>query len=91
MSSDSLVLPPAIDGWVLERSQRRIDETNIFDYMDGAGELYLAYQQDSAKLGEIWNLPHVKGKTRLILVDALHPLCDKGPRWIRDTAGITTA
>jgi len=36
--------------------------------------------QDSAKLGEIWNLPQVKGKTRLILVDALHPVCDKGPQ-----------
>jgi hypothetical protein len=35
---------------------------------------------DSAKLGEIWNLPFVKGKTRLILVDALYPLCDKGPQ-----------
>jgi len=32
------------------------------------------------KLGEIWHLPHVKGKTKLILVDALYPLCDKGPQ-----------
>jgi hypothetical protein len=23
---------------------------------------------------------HVKGKTKLVLVDALHPLCDKGPQ-----------
>lgn len=38
------------------------------------------HNQDSAKLGEIWNLPSVKGKTRLILVDALYPLCDKGPQ-----------
>lgn len=38
------------------------------------------HDQDSAKLGEIWNLPFVKGKTRLVLVDALHPLCDKGPQ-----------
>jgi len=35
---------------------------------------------NSAKLGEIWNLPMVKGKTKLMLVDALHPLCDKGPQ-----------
>ena len=34
----------------------------------------------SSKLGEIWQLPHVKGKTRLVLVDALYPLCDKGPQ-----------
>jgi hypothetical protein len=38
------------------------------------------HDENSAKLGEIWTLPHVKGKTKLILVDALHPLCDKGPQ-----------
>jgi len=38
------------------------------------------HDKNSAKLGEIWNLPFVKGKTRLVLVDALHPLCDKGPQ-----------
>ena len=25
-------------------------------------------------------LPYVKGKTKLIIVDALYPLCDKGPQ-----------
>jgi len=38
------------------------------------------HDENSSKLGEIWNLPHVKGKTKLILVDALYPLCDKGPQ-----------
>ena len=38
------------------------------------------HDENSAKLGEIWNLPDVSGKTKLILVDALHPLCDKGPQ-----------
>ncbi|MBN2408892.1 MAG: DUF362 domain-containing protein, partial [Candidatus Aminicenantes bacterium] len=38
------------------------------------------HDTDSAKLGEIWNMPFVKGKTRLVLVDALHPLFDKGPQ-----------
>jgi len=38
------------------------------------------HNQDSAKMGEIWNRPEVKGKTRLVLVDALYPLCDKGPQ-----------
>ncbi len=38
------------------------------------------HDEKSAKLGEIWNLPMVKGKTKLMLVDALHPLCDKGPQ-----------
>jgi len=51
-------------------------------------KLYIMYSgnprkyhaKDNALLGEIWNLPDVKGKTRLVLVDALHPLCDKGPQ-----------
>ncbi len=38
------------------------------------------HDQNSAKLGEIWNYPFVKGKTKLVLVDALHPLFDKGPQ-----------
>lgn len=38
------------------------------------------HDKDNSKLGEIWKLPFVKGKTRLVLVDALHPLCDKGPQ-----------
>jgi hypothetical protein len=38
------------------------------------------HDEKNAKLGEIWNYPFVKGKTKLVLVDALHPLCDKGPQ-----------
>lgn len=38
------------------------------------------HNENSGKLGEIWNFPFVKGKTKLVLVDALHPLCDKGPQ-----------
>jgi hypothetical protein len=38
------------------------------------------HKSNSAKLGEIWNLPFVKGKTKLVLVDSLYPLCDKGPQ-----------
>jgi hypothetical protein len=38
------------------------------------------HDASNAKLGEIWNLPFVKGKTRIVLVDALHPLFDKGPQ-----------
>jgi uncharacterized Fe-S center protein len=38
------------------------------------------HKGNSAKLGEIWNLPSVKGKTKLVLVDSLYPLCDKGPQ-----------
>jgi len=38
------------------------------------------HKGNSAKLGEIWNLPFVRGKTKLILVDSLYPLCNKGPQ-----------
>lgn len=38
------------------------------------------HEADSMKLGEIWNLDYVKGKTRLQLVDAITGLCDKGPQ-----------
>jgi hypothetical protein len=60
-------------------------------WLTGSGsvmKLYILYSgnprnyhdQNNAKLGEIWNYPFVKGKTKLVLVDALHPLCDKGPQ-----------
>ncbi len=38
------------------------------------------HQDSSSKLGEIWNLPFVRGKTKLVLVDSLYPLCNKGPQ-----------
>jgi len=46
MSADKINLPETIDGWRLEDPPRRIDKANIFDYMDGAGELYLSYNFD---------------------------------------------
>ena len=49
-------------------------------YILYSGKPSYYHQENNAKLGEIWNLPFVKGKTRLVLVDALHPLCDKGPQ-----------
>lgn len=54
--------------------------TVIKNYILYSGAPRNYHDQNSAKLGEIWNLPQVKGKTRLVLVDALHPLCDKGPQ-----------
>ncbi|MBN1270767.1 MAG: DUF362 domain-containing protein [Candidatus Aminicenantes bacterium] len=54
--------------------------TTIKNYILYSGAPRNYHHQDSAKLGEIWNFPQVKGKTRLILVDALHPVCDKGPQ-----------
>jgi len=38
------------------------------------------HMENSVRLGEIWHLHFLKGKTRLVIVDALRPLCDKGPK-----------
>lgn len=54
--------------------------TVIKNYIMFSGHPRNYHDQNSAKLGEIWHLPEVKGKTKLILVDALNPLCDKGPQ-----------
>ncbi|MFC1816920.1 DUF362 domain-containing protein [Thermodesulfobacteriota bacterium] len=49
-------------------------------YIEYSGNPRHYHESNSAKLGEIWNLPFVKGKTKLVLVDSLYPLCDKGPQ-----------
>ncbi len=54
--------------------------TVLKNYITYSGRPTHYHQENSAKLGEIWLQPEVKGKTRLVLVDALHPLCDKGPQ-----------
>ena len=54
--------------------------TVIKNYIMFSGRPSRYHDEDSAKLGEIWQIPEVKGKTRLVIVDALHPLCDKGPQ-----------
>lgn len=54
--------------------------TVLKNYIMFSGSPSRYHGRDSAKLGEIWNLPFVKGKTKLVLVDALYPLCDKGPQ-----------
>jgi hypothetical protein len=56
--------------------------------MGAAMKLYIMYSgrprdyhdANSVNLPETWLLPDVKGKTRLVLLDALRPLCDKGPQ-----------
>ena len=54
--------------------------TVIKNYIMYSGRPSNYHQEKSAKLGEIWLIPEVKSKTRLVLVDAIHPLCDKGPQ-----------
>ncbi len=44
----------------------------------GAPQRY--HDENNVRLGEVWKMPDVQGKTRLNLVDALRPLCDKGPQ-----------
>lgn len=39
-------LPAAAGVWTRNQETRRIDPAAIFDYMDGAGEMYLAYRFD---------------------------------------------
>jgi hypothetical protein len=54
--------------------------TVLKNYIRYSGKPDAYHRDQNVKLGEIWNLPFVKGKTRLVLVDALRPLCDKGPQ-----------
>lgn len=54
--------------------------TVIKNYIMYSGRPSRYHEEKSAKLGEIWLRPEVKGKTKLVIVDALHPLCDKGPQ-----------
>jgi len=54
--------------------------TVLKNYILFSGRPSRYHDENNAGLGEIWNLPGVKGKTRLVLVDALRPLCDKGPQ-----------
>jgi hypothetical protein len=49
-------------------------------YIMYSGQPSRYHDQNNANLAETWLLPDVKGKTRLVLVDALRPLCDKGPQ-----------
>jgi hypothetical protein len=50
---------------------------NYINFIDNPSAYH---HQNSAKLGEIWLKPHVKGKTRLIIVDLLRPYFGPGPQ-----------
>jgi hypothetical protein len=39
-----VTLPETVQGWTRSDQPKRVTEKNIFDYMDGAGELYLGYR-----------------------------------------------
>lgn len=44
IKADCISLPQTMDGWKLEGPPKTITRETIFDYMDGGGELYLAYK-----------------------------------------------
>ncbi len=54
--------------------------TVLKNYIMFSGAPSNYHDANNVKLGEIWKLPIVAGKTRLVVVDALRPLCDKGPQ-----------
>jgi uncharacterized protein DUF6599 len=46
MTDKPVNLPKTVDGWTKSESTRFINPKNIFEYMNGGGELYLAYRFD---------------------------------------------
>ncbi len=52
MKTDRINLPKTIDSWTRPDSPRVVNSQNIFDYMDGAGELYVGYRFDHLKVYE---------------------------------------
>ena len=52
MTANTVNLPKTIGVWARPDSARIIDASNIFDYMNGAGELYLSYGFDHLEVYE---------------------------------------
>ena len=52
MKTNSIRLPKTIDSWTRPDSPRIVTSQNIFDYMNGAGELYLGYRFDHLEVYE---------------------------------------
>ncbi len=45
-TAQAVALPESLDAWTRSLQPRRVEPAAIFEYMDGAGELYLAYRFD---------------------------------------------
>jgi len=52
MIENTVNLPKTIGVWTRPDSAQIVDSSNIFDYMNGAGELYLAYRFDHLEIYE---------------------------------------
>ena len=40
---EEVVLPATVEGWTRDGHEAHYDARTVFDYIDGAGELFLAY------------------------------------------------
>lgn len=67
MQSNKINLPDTIERWRLESPPKRIDSKNIFDYMNGAGELYLGYH-----FNHLWVYEYRDQSGNDILVELYH-------------------
>jgi hypothetical protein len=61
------VPPPTIGAWTRPAEARRVEPAGIFDYMDGGGELYLAYRFDHI---DVYEYAPSTGTEDTILVEA---------------------
>jgi len=50
--SEAIFFPKEVNGWRSAGEPQRIDENNIFEYMNGAGELYLSFNLDHLRVFE---------------------------------------
>jgi len=54
--------------------------TVLKNYIAFSGKGSSFHGENNGDLGSVWLMPVVKGKTRIVIVDALRPLFDKGPK-----------
>ncbi|MBM3333286.1 DUF362 domain-containing protein [Candidatus Sumerlaeota bacterium] len=54
--------------------------TVLKNYIAFSGKGSSFHQEKNGDLGSVWLMPVVKGKTRIVIVDALRPLFDRGPK-----------
>ncbi|MGB9763995.1 MAG: DUF6599 family protein [Candidatus Saccharicenans sp.] len=66
LKADSLKLPETIDGWTLSGPPQKITRETIFDYIDGGGELYLAYKFNQLM---VWKYQSEKDSENEIVVE----------------------
>ncbi|MBC7365147.1 MAG: hypothetical protein H5U07_11520 [Candidatus Aminicenantes bacterium] len=66
LKADKFALPESIDGWKLASAPQKVTRETIFDYMDGGGELYLAYKFNQLM---VWRYQTPKENEEEILVE----------------------